>query len=76
MPFFKTNSIERKFKHCKLWGPEDSVVHPEKIFRIGEGRIQNEFEVKLLWKTGKIGQFFNKNAQFKNIILFCQKIFP
>ncbi len=40
-------------------------------------RIQNEFEVKLLWKTGKIWQFLNKNDQLQNINSFLsKKIFP
>jgi hypothetical protein len=40
-----------------------------------ELRILNEFEVKLLWKTGKILQFLHKNAQFKHINSFLSKIF-
>ncbi len=35
-------------------------------FRSRQPRIRNEFKVKLLWKTDKIWQFFNKNAPFKN----------
>ncbi len=36
-------------------------------------RIRNEFEVKLLWKTGIIRKFLNKNAQFKHINSFLSK---
>ncbi len=36
-------------------------------------RIRNEFELKLLWKTDKIWQYFNKNAQFENVNSFLSK---
>ncbi len=39
-------------------------------------QIRKEFEVKLLWKTGKIGQYLNKNAQFKSIDSFLSKNSP
>ncbi len=35
-------------------------------------RIRNEFEVKLLWETGKIWTFLNKNAKFKSNYFFAQ----
>ncbi len=39
-------------------------------------QLWNDFEVKLLGKTGKIWQFLNRDAQLKNIFLFVKKIFP
>ncbi len=38
-----------------------------------EIRIRNESEVKIFWKTDKIWQFLNENAQFKNIKSFLSK---
>ena len=39
-----------------------------------EIRIRNESEVKIFWKTDKIWQFLNENAQYKNIKSFLSKI--
>jgi hypothetical protein len=39
-------------------------------------RFCNEFEVKLLRKTGKMGQFLIKKTQFKNINTFLSKNIP
>ncbi len=36
-------------------------------------QLPNVFEVKLFWKTGKIWQFLNKNAQLKTINSFLSK---
>jgi hypothetical protein len=42
----------------------------EAVLRI---RVRNEFEVKLLWKTGKIWEFLNINARLKNMNSFLSK---
>jgi hypothetical protein len=39
----------------------------------GHLRIRKKFEVKLLLKTDKILEFFNKNAQYKNFNFFSSK---
>jgi len=52
----------------------------ELIGRSGSGKnhsgCPDEFEIILHWKTDKIWQFLNENAQFKNKISFYQKYFP
>ncbi len=47
---------------------------PEKSFRNQiRAEIRIYYEVKLFWKTFKIWQFLNKNAQLKNINAFVVK---
>ncbi len=46
--------------------PDPENVIPDPSSSVSEQlRIRNEFEVKLLWTTGKIWQFLGKNAQLK-----------
>ncbi len=59
--------------------PTASVVDPdpEKNHSGSEQlRIWNEFEVKLLWKSGKIWLFLNKNAKLKNTNSLLSKKSP
>jgi hypothetical protein len=53
------------FSRIRIW--QKNYSGPEQL------RIRNEFELIFIWKTSKICQFLNKNAQFKKINSFLSK---
>ncbi len=67
---YRSSVVDPKLWAGSVFGKNHSGFESEQL------RILNEFEVKLLWKTGKIWQFFHNNAQFKNINSFLSENIP